>query len=364
MQVNKENYESLLIDYLDGTLDPEWVGDLLAFINGDPVLKAELEVLLTRHVISVEEPDSEKADFSFLKKPVQVNMNDEMQELMIGSIESDLSVEQQKTLERNLVLYPELKSEFELFQQTKLQPDNKIVFENKQLLKRKTHAIIIPIFSKMVAVAAVLLFVGFAAMMYYNLQNQNTDAISSKQMAQTMPEKKQPEFEGNSTLSNSHKIGIQKNTLVQKVKVGKEIPVKRRLFVEPKAELVMIAAVEISTKQLHLLKVEGMNEKLMVLPTIKYRHPVQMAEMAVNDQYLKPKDWLIEKLKETMPETNAMADTLINGGVKGAGVVALNLLNKTTGIMYSPRKTDNGNQGGFSIISRYFAFERITHNQE
>lgn len=364
MQVNKENYESLLIDYLDGTLNPDLEGDLLAFINGNPVLKAELEVLLTRHEISEEASNAEKADFSFLKKPAQVNMNDEMQQLMIASIELDLSFEQQKKLERNLVLYPELKLEFELFQQTKLQPDNKIVFENKQLLKRKANAIIIPIFSKMMAVAAVILFVGFAIMMYYNIQNQTPQAISSKQIAQKMPEKKPAEPEMGSVLSNSHKKGIQKSASVQKAKVEKEFSVKRRLYVEPKAELVRITAVEINARQLHLLNVEGMNEELMVLPTYKYRHPVQMPEMAVNNQYLKPKDWLIEKLKETMPETNAMADTLINGGVKGAGVVALNLLNKTTGIMYSPRKTDNGTQGGFSIISRYFALERITHNQE
>ncbi|MDP1727726.1 MAG: hypothetical protein Q8M15_13155 [Bacteroidota bacterium] len=364
MQVNKENYESLLIDYLDGTLDPARVGDLLAFINGDPVLKAELEVLLTRLEISEEEPNSEKTDFSFLKKPTPVNLNDEMQELMIGSIESDLSTEQQNTLNRNLVLYPELKPEFELFQKTKLQPDHNIVFENKQLLKRKPQAVIIPMYRKMMAAAAVILFIGFATLMYYNLQNQTSDVANNKQVAQSMPENERVEPNEIEVLNPSEKKSIQKSSSVQKVNVKHRVSGNRGINIEHKAERVNIAATEINTKQMQLLKVAGMNENLIVLPTYKYRHPVQMAEIAVNDQFLKPRDWLFEKLKETMPETNAMADTLINGGIKGAGVVALNLLNKTTGIIYTPRKTDSGTQGGFSIISRFFAFERITQNEE
>ncbi len=362
MQVNKENYESLLIDYLDGTLDPARERDLLAFINQDPVLKAELEVLLTRHDISVAESNSEKTDFSFLKKPASVKLNDEMQELMIASIESDLSTEQQNALNRNLVLYPELKSEFELFQKTKLQPDTNIVFENKQLLKRKAQAVIIPMFRKMMAAAAVILFIGFATLLYYNLQYQTSDTANNKQVAQSMPAKESVEPDKIEVLNPLQKKSIQKDVSVQKGKNG--VHVNKRIHIEPKTERVNIASAEINTKQMQLLNVEGMNEKLLVLPTYKYRHPVEMAEMATQDQYLKPKEWLYEKLKETMPETNAMADTLINGGVKGAGVVALNLLNKTTGIMYTPRKTDNGTPGGFSIISKYFALERITQNQE
>ncbi len=359
MKVNKENYESLLIDYLDGILDPLLAEDLLAYIGQDPVLQAELDVLRKQQVNVAEETSGEKPDFSFLKKPVTKVLDDELVELMIGAVEQDLTDVQQNTLERKLVLYPELNHDFDLFKKTKLQAERSVVVENKEGLKKRGGAKQIPLFRSWISAAAVLLFISLASVLYYQTLQQpetkNTAAVMMKQQMQVVkpeglavakaPANTEVEEGREKAMEEQHKSAIKNKMMIQQMPAMASKP--------------EIAA--ISAKQAQTLELRDLKDEVIGVPTPKYRHPIQPEELAANDQFLTPKAWLLSKIKKAAHQSDPLTDTLFNGGVKGAEAVAVRLLNKT-GISYSDKKTEDGTNAGFAIISRYFAFERSTHN--
>ena len=55
MEINKHNYEIVLIDYLDGKLNPLEVAELLLFLEQHPDIKAEFEGLENVSVSSIEQ---------------------------------------------------------------------------------------------------------------------------------------------------------------------------------------------------------------------------------------------------------------------------------------------------------------------
>ena len=116
---------------------------------------------------------------------MKININN-YEEWMVDYIEGNLSEADKKELDEFLEFHPELKSELELFGQTKLAPDNNIVFVNKEMLKKHEVAKVIPMrnwvkYSTAIA-AALLLFVGIS---YFNNNSDEPIAIKKYEYQNT-----------------------------------------------------------------------------------------------------------------------------------------------------------------------------------
>lgn len=157
--INRDNYEVWFVDYYDGKLSPEEQAELLQFLEVNSDLKAEWESFS-----NIELPESEvKYDGkNSLKRNVVTAGN--FEEFAVGYIENTLTAEQREMYLQFLDDNASYKKEHELFARVKLEPDQSVVFLNKESLKHKTGNVI-----KMkplwYSAAACLLA---AVMVYYN----------------------------------------------------------------------------------------------------------------------------------------------------------------------------------------------------
>ncbi len=138
MKINRNNYESYFIDYLDGTLSPEMVSELLLFLDENPDLQEELDDLDTAPLPA--DLTIQYTDKQLLKKKSIVSVGPihelNYQEYLIGSVEGDLSIPGIRTLERFLLRNPQANRELDQFRATRLSPDLSVVYNAKDTLKK------------------------------------------------------------------------------------------------------------------------------------------------------------------------------------------------------------------------------------
>lgn len=167
MEVNINNYEEIVIDFLDGKLDEITLSNLYAFLENNPNLKADFE-LLTQNDLIIE-PENSDIDFSSLLKKEKINVAD-YSEKLIAFIENDLNKNEKESFTKEINTYPELAAELALFNKTKLVVENDLVFAYKKSLLKKGGFFIIPLINRYSAVAAVFIAV---IMVIYFLNNTN-----------------------------------------------------------------------------------------------------------------------------------------------------------------------------------------------
>ena len=132
--ITEENFESFALDYAEGTLKGETLRQFEKYLEAHPELKAELNAfgelkLQPDASVVFDAKDS-------LKHKTLVNAEN-FETFAVDYIEGNLSGETLIQFEHFLAANPELKKEIALFNQTKLQPEAEIVFEDKSSLKRK-----------------------------------------------------------------------------------------------------------------------------------------------------------------------------------------------------------------------------------
>jgi hypothetical protein len=186
MKLNRYNYEEFFILYLDNELDEESRREVDAFIQANPDLRAELDILLQSKL----SPD---ADISFVDKGSLLRFDRSSttlanyEERLISYIDDELTEEDKKDLEKFVATHPAVQKELSLLQQTKLQPEA-IVFPGKESLYRKEEkARVISMRWMRIAVAAVLLFA--IATTAIILLNNNKGNNSGKEVVVINPKK-------------------------------------------------------------------------------------------------------------------------------------------------------------------------------
>ncbi|MEO6455169.1 MAG: hypothetical protein ABIN97_13910 [Ginsengibacter sp.] len=170
MKINQDNYEEYFLLFADNELsDPEkkMVED---FVRQHTDL--EEEFLNIKQSVLKPENDLKFEDKSSLFRHTAFINYTNCQEVFILYNDNELGTLQQNETQVFLAKNPALKSEFELLQKTKLQPDKAIVFPDKKLLFKNESSGKVILFKwwKMVA-AAVLL--GLGLWMVIDLQKEN-----------------------------------------------------------------------------------------------------------------------------------------------------------------------------------------------
>lgn len=160
--INRHNYEAFLLDYLEQNLSPNMVAELMVFLEQNPDLKEEFDELQAFEVL---EPTSIPFDNkATLKK-------DALDNLMIAEIEGINTSAESEELEQAIKEDEAYEKAFLLYQKTRLKP-TKIVFENKESLKRERK--IIPLYWWATSAAAVLIA-------FFFIRNLNTEDVEKTQ---------------------------------------------------------------------------------------------------------------------------------------------------------------------------------------
>lgn len=139
MEINMNNYEVFIIDYLDNKLGPVETAQLLLFLENHPGLKEEFEDLKT---LTVTPSANESFGFNeSLKQPADLDaVNLSMlnyTHYFIADVEGDLTPTGRNLVAKFLHEHPELVNEYNLFSVCKLQANNKITYPSKDELKIK-----------------------------------------------------------------------------------------------------------------------------------------------------------------------------------------------------------------------------------
>ncbi|MCK5776825.1 MAG: hypothetical protein KAH25_11640, partial [Bacteroidales bacterium] len=159
MMINIDNYESFVMDYLDNNLDKIKKKEMDTFLFLHPNIAQEINSLNELKI--TDKPNGKLAnDFKMSLKrneiiEVEGISEENYESIFIAQVEGDLNKQKDQELALFLSENPSLKPELILQQSTILQADKNIVFENKDLLKKKSRTIIL--WPAIAAIAALLL---------------------------------------------------------------------------------------------------------------------------------------------------------------------------------------------------------------
>lgn len=177
MQINRHNYETYFLLWIDGELSAEEMEMVERFIDQHPDLAEELATLQeTKLPIDESIVFADKESLLKVEQPALSMSSYETYFLLY--VDNELSAKDKADVELFVLQHPQLQDEFMLLKQTKLIPET-IVFTNKDLLYRKEEKEkpVIYMQWKRIAVAAALIGLIFSLWMIV----PNKPTVSSNQ---------------------------------------------------------------------------------------------------------------------------------------------------------------------------------------
>jgi hypothetical protein len=162
MNLNRNNYEEFFLLYVDNELPDAERRAVEAFVRQNPDLEAELILLQGTKM----KPDSEVL---FGNKEVLLKHEEtDYQELFLLYVDRELDAEKMKAVEELASRDPYFQKELLAFQMTRIEADENLVFEGKEILLREERSV--RLFPRISAAVAALLII-FAG--YYFFRNPN-----------------------------------------------------------------------------------------------------------------------------------------------------------------------------------------------
>lgn len=156
MNITRHNYEEFFLLYVDKELSAAGRKAVDVFVQENPDLQMEL-ALLQQTVVSGEDIVLQKKDWLYMEEGITA-----LQESLLLYADDELNIADKNAVESLLNTNAGAISEWSILQQTKLQPDMAVVFEDKALLYRKEEGRVVGFKWWRVAAAAVLLALGLS----------------------------------------------------------------------------------------------------------------------------------------------------------------------------------------------------------
>lgn len=160
MEINRDNYESFLVDYLDGTLSQSQKELVEEFLLLNPEIKDEINDL-GDIVLMPEKEDS--VNLENLKKQSEENKEilSDFEYLCIAKLEKDLTDEEALLLQEQLSSDKAFRKGYETIQLLKLKPSLSVTYQEKRHLKRYVIPVISHLRAQHVVAVAVVVFLVF-----------------------------------------------------------------------------------------------------------------------------------------------------------------------------------------------------------
>lgn len=167
MHINRQNYETFFLLYADNELSAAERKTVEEFVDANPDLAEELQSLLD--VILPAEISTADFKSNLYKKEIEL---DSLQESMLMALDGELDPVQAKKIQSAIKADINLQKEWNTWQQTTLDPKDKMVFADKKSLYRKEEGRVVSIsFWRVAVAAAVLLFGLFIGINYFKKQD-------------------------------------------------------------------------------------------------------------------------------------------------------------------------------------------------
>jgi hypothetical protein len=181
MMINRNNYETYFLLYIDNELCAADKKAVEAFVMQHIDLQQELDMLRQ----AVLRP----ALVAFEQKSSLLKREPGFQEKLLLYLDGELDAADVAALQQALEADKNLQQEWSVLQQTKLQPSNETVFAHKEILMRKAPARIIP--ATWWRAAAVIIGFGLvgALLVISNKNNMQTGAVGAGEVATVRSDK-------------------------------------------------------------------------------------------------------------------------------------------------------------------------------
>jgi hypothetical protein len=173
MDINRNNYESFFLLYLDGELDGIGKRAVEAFVQQNPDLGQELDML--RQTLLLPET------MAFADKQALYKISTEQEEQLLLHLHNELPTAQAQALEAEMAASPALQREWNLWQQTQLDANEAVPMPNKDSLYRHERGRVVAARWWRIAAAAMLLGAGIWGGL--SLLNRESGPIGSGEVA-------------------------------------------------------------------------------------------------------------------------------------------------------------------------------------
>ena len=164
MNLNRNNYEEFFLLYVDGELNPAQMQLVEEFVQANPDLQEELDMLKDA-VLSIDN-DIVFADKNLLFKSSAVGSinTSNYQENFLLYVDNELNNEAKESVETFVLKNPALQDEFTLLKSTKLEVEH-IACPDKESLYKKEERPVVFMWVKRLSVAAAILLLAVMAWM-------------------------------------------------------------------------------------------------------------------------------------------------------------------------------------------------------
>ena len=332
MKINRHNYEEFFLLYVDNELSAADKKAVEVFVQENPDLQMEL-MLLQQTIVESDNVVLDKKEWLFMEEGIPA-----LQENLLLYADNELSVSDIKTVEALLATDKITRAEWNILQQTKLQPDTTVVFADKQSLYRTEGGRVIG-FKWWRAAAAVLLGIGlWAGVSLYknNFKIKGTEGIAKGNETKTVQPENNASVNSNIaktqlteivTPQNTTTTVIQNSTSVQPTENTKQSAQKiiKQNTTEQKENIVVQQESPKPTNNLPKPYFENINNKVsneIVRNNVIPENNNNITGSGINN--------IIVKTNPNEKITNpAIAD--INKGNTDLTTTAIPVVNKTTG---------------------------------
>jgi uncharacterized protein YbcI len=213
--------DELLIASLEGVLSEEEQLLLTQQLTVDAEMQHQLNLFKQTKLVAESAIVFENKE-RLKRKEIVLLSTEEVDNLLIASVEGILSSEEQAALSQQLAVDANMQQQLNSYQQTKLIADATIVYENKDELKREKKKVI-PFFYYVAAAASVVLLFGLFSLFNGNKTNEQ-EGIA----AQTEDAKKTPvENKIDSTDQLKNNAPLNTTTIVNKTETAAVVKNKK-----------------------------------------------------------------------------------------------------------------------------------------
>jgi hypothetical protein len=210
MNINRHNYETFFLLYVDKELSAADRKAVEVFVQENPDLQMEL-LLLQQTVVNADDIVLQKKDWLYMEEDISA-----LQENLLLYADGELNAADKNAVKSLLDTNASAKAEWNILQQTKLQPDMAVVFEDKALLYRKEGGKVVGFKWWRAAAAAVLLGFGLwtgVSVYKNNIQKTDGSEVAVKEnKTQTQQEKAAGTTDPNQTIPAVENAVAENNT--------------------------------------------------------------------------------------------------------------------------------------------------------
>jgi hypothetical protein len=262
MKIDRNNYEEYFILYLDNELSAAERFEVETFAKAHPDLQEELDILLQSKLVPDQHIIFEnKEELLSFSNDTTISLSN-YEEWFVLYMDNELTAEQRTVVEQFTAANPEIQTDLQLLLQTKSEPEQSIVFPDKETLYRREEKTRPIIWWRIAAAAAVLIAVATTAIVFVNKKSGTTKPgsepiVSGKPAINTTPQENIPATNNNSITAPV----IQNNVAKENTVVKEEKPLQKIL-----PEQTVIASV---TK-----KDERTKKEAVTVTTVKKNEPV------------------------------------------------------------------------------------------